>query len=267
MLTSDYPFKKVLYRDFSYIRHLFRARNTLGYGIHSPYLYNLVHFVLYDNNAYYCYAPIEKERLGLLQTKRSIDVEDFGTKRSGTRRICDIARTSLKNRQEAQLLFRLTNNRRPKCVVELGTCLGITTSYLAKAAGRGKVVTIEGSHALAQEAEKVLHHLGIQNVHQETGDISQRLPAVLQEAGVVDMAFIDANHKKAPTLLYFEQIAGYCTDDSILVIDDIHSSREMAEAWQAIQAHKQVTACLDCFSMGIVFFRPHLMKQTYYLHI
>ena len=259
--------EKLLYQSFSYIRHILIARNTLGYGIHSPFLYDLVHFVMYDNNAYYCYAPIERERIRLLHTNKVIKTEDYGTGESGKKKICSIAEKSLKSRQEAQMMFRITNAIKPQYVIELGTSLGITTAYLAKAAQKGRVITIEGSPNIAKEAEKTFQNLHIDNITQITGNIDEKLPETLQGEKTIDMAFIDANHRKKPTLRYFRQIAEHCTDNSIIIIDDIHSSREMSEAWTEIQKEDRVTACLDCFSMGIVFFQPYIMKKNYYLHI
>lgn len=260
-------FKNLLYQSFSYIRHILRARNTLGYGIHSPFLYNLVHFVMYDDNAYYCYSPIEKERRRLLGTNKIIETEDYGTGESGKKKICSIAEKSLKSRQEAQMMFRIANAMKPKSVMELGTSLGITTAYLAKATAGGRVVTFEGSLDTAKEARKVFRNLHIDNITQITGNIDEKLPETLQGEQTIDMAFIDANHRKEPTLRYFRQIAEHCTDNSIIIVDDIHSSREMSEAWTEIQKEDRVTACLDCFSMGIVFFQPYIMKKNYYLHI
>ncbi len=259
--------EKLLYQSFSYLRHILRARNTLGYGIHSPLLYNLVHFVMYDNNAYYCYLPIEKERRRLLNTNKVIETEDYGTGESGKITIRSIAEKSLKSRQEAQMIFRIANAIKPKFAVELGTSLGITTAYIAKAAAKGKVITFEGSGDTAKEAEKVFRNLHIDNIVQTTGNIDEKLPNALQEGETIDMAFIDANHRKEPTLRYFREIAKHCTENSIIIVDDIHSSREMSEAWAAIRNEDKVTACLDCFSMGIVFFQPYIMKKTYYLHI
>ena len=58
--------KDLAHRVFAYLRHLFCAWNTTGEGIHSPYLFELVRFVLRDENAYYCFADIERRRELLL---------------------------------------------------------------------------------------------------------------------------------------------------------------------------------------------------------
>jgi len=51
--------------------------------------------------------------------------------------------------------------------------------------------------------------------------------------------------------------------NSVIIIDDINSSREMAEAWYEIKNHKKVTASVDVFRMGIVFFKEGLNHFNY----
>lgn len=268
MLLPTIQYKDLSYRTLSYIRHIFRAKNTLGYGIHSPFLYDLVHFIIYDTNAYYCFENIEKERLRLLNNQQTVYVDDFGTKTSGNRRIDCIAKTALKPRKEAQMIFRIANALKPKCILELGTSLGITTAYLSHAAPQGKVITFEGSQAIADEAENVFTRLHLNNITQVIGNINEQLPDTLQTLNQpIDFAFIDANHQKDATLHYFDLIANHCTENSVILIDDIHASKEMAAAWKQIRHDQRVRACLDTFHTGIIFFRSQLPKRTYYIHI
>lgn len=268
MFPQTIQSKNLSYRVLSCIRHIFRAKNTLGYGIHSPFLYDLVHFVIYDTNAYYCFEKIEKERLRLLNNQHTIYVDDFGTGTSGNRRIDCIARTAIKPRKEAQMIFRIANALKPKCILELGTSLGITTAYLSNAAPHGKIITFEGSQAIADKAKNVFTQLHLNNITQVVGNINDQLPATLQTLNQpVDFAFIDANHQKDATLRYFDLIANHCTENSVILIDDIHASKDMAAAWEQIRNDQRVHACLDTFHTGIIFFRPQLPKRTYYIHI
>ena len=84
------------------------------------------------------------------------------------------------------------------------------------------------------------------------GDFASHLPGVLSQIKNVDLAFIDGNHRKAPTLDYFSQLLNYSNPSTILVFDDIHWSAEMEEAWAEIQHHPAVTLTIDLFFIGIV---------------
>ena len=148
----------MLRRVLSYLWHFLSAWNTTGEGIHSPYLFELVRFVLRDRNAYYCFSDIERRREMLLSCRDVLDYVDYGS--AGTpegkhieRRVCDIARGHLERAEVAQMLFRLVNfigdhEGRPLEILELGTSLGVTTAYLAAVDSRNRVVTLEGSEAV-----------------------------------------------------------------------------------------------------------------------
>lgn len=264
-------FEDAVYRLGAYGKHFFTARHTLGYGIHSPYLYYLVHFILYDENAYYCFAPIEKERQRLLRATREVFVEDLGTGRSGRRTVQSIANTSLKSPAQAQLLFRLVRFLHPATALELGTSLGITTAYLAFGAHPQKVTTLEGSPEIAAQAQQVWAHLGLTHIEQRVGNIDLLLPAWAQEKQAegkkVDFAFLDANHTQEATLRYFECLLPLVGEKTVLVLDDIHASRAMGQAWRQIQQAKEVTTTMDFYHFGLVFFDPHLLRRNYVLKI
>src|SRR2546430_379368 len=90
---------------------------------------------------------------------------------------------------------------------------------------------------------------------------------VLEDLGAgsrVDLAFIDGNHRKEPTLKYFNEILTKTTESSILIFDDIHWSREMEEAWQNIKAHPSVTLSIDLFFIGIIFFRKEQKVKQHF---
>ncbi len=256
-----------LYRIGAYLRHYLTAGNTLGHGIHSPKLYYIVRFLFYDNNAYYCFHDIEKERLRLLRASKMLAVDDYGTGMSGQRTIAYIADTSLAPAREAQLLFRLVNHIKPAVIVELGTSLGITTAYLAKAAPHAGIITFEGSHAIAEEAKKVWQNLKVNNTTLICGNIDDALPLQLKDIEKVDFALIDANHTEEATLRYFGLLLSKCHENSIIVIDDIHNSIEMNRAWNKCRKNPQVTSSFDLYGMGMLFLDKQLLPKHYTLRI
>jgi len=75
------------------------------------------------------------------------------------------------------------------------------------------------------------------------------------------LAFIDGNHRREPTIRYFEQILPFCHNNTILVFDDIHWSAEMEEAWNHIKKVEKVTLSVDLFFKGIVFFNTDLHEK------
>ena len=59
----------------------------------------------------------------------------------------------------------------------------------------------------------------------------------------------------------------YTSGKTIVVIDDIHYSREMQEAWEQIKQREEVTTTMDLYDCGLVFFDPHYLKRHYKLRI
>ena len=254
------------FRIGSYARFLLRSRNTLGYGIHSPYLFYIARTILPETAKYYCFEAVEKVREELLRRKDEVQVEDFGVGGSA-KTVGDIARVALKPAKEAQVLFRLVNMLKAETIVELGTSLGVTTAYLALPHNDAKVWTFEGCEALLSIAKQNWERLGIANIEAVRGNLDETLGCEAEKWGIVDFAFLDANHRKEATLRYFDLLAAHAGEKSMFVVDDIRHSREMWEAWKAIESREEVTARMDFGTMGLVFFDTHFPKQTFRIRL
>lgn len=258
--------KDRIFSAWAYVRHRVVARNTLGYGIHSPYLFNLARAIFPCTHPYYAFGKIERRRAALLRCEDEIFVEDFGTGHSGKRRVCDIARMTLKPSREAQLLMRLAVEQGAKEIVELGTCLGISSAYLASAGSDVRLTTFEGAPEVAEIARKGWLELGLKNVECVVGDIDKTLPEWRPE-GKIDMAFLDANHTYEATVRYFKTLLPFAHKKSIFVLDDIHYSCGMQRAWEEICKMQEVSATMDLYAMGLVFFDPNYEKKTYCIRL
>lgn len=252
-----------------YCQYRWKARGRKGHGIHSPFVFEMVTEVLEDDRYFYAYAMIEQERERLLNSADKVEVADYGAGgingNFSTRSISRIAARSLKPPKYARLLFRLAAHYQCKRILELGTCLGITTSYLASASGDAAVTTLEGAAAYAARAREVFQRLGLNHIQLVEGNFDDTLSGVLHNADPWDLVFIDGNHRLEPTLRYFEQLLPHAHGGTIFVLDDIHWSREMEQAWQKIQAHPSVTLTIDLFFIGLVFIRPEQLAREHFI--
>lgn len=255
-----------------YLRYLKRADNGKGHGIHSPFVYSFINDVLNDRESYGCYPQIEVLRRVLLGDDRVIEVEDFGAgsrvNPTNERKMADIARSALKSRKFGRLLFRMVHRFQPRTILELGTCFGVTTAYLANGNKKAEIFTMEGSGAIAEVARHNFSELSLPNIQLILGNFDDTLPKLIDQlkgAGKsLDFVFIDGNHRKEPTLRYFRDMQPLLNQDSIVIFDDIHWSQEMEDAWDAIQQDPRVTLSLDFFFIGVVFFRPeNRIKQHF----
>ncbi len=174
-----------------------------------------------------------------------------------------IARRALLKQKYANLLYNLIKHSKPKVVVELGTSLGISTSMIGLAAPCFKIYSLEGCASIASVAQQNIKKLGVKNVTLKLGEFDNVISEVLNKIDKVDFVFFDGNHRKEPTIKYFEQFLPYKHNDTIFVFDDIHWSRGMGEAWDYIKNHPETVVTLDLFQMGIVFFRKELSPQHF----
>lgn len=252
-----------LYTAKEYVRYLLKARHRQGFGIHSPFVFRLLTEVVFVQEYFYCYEPIEALRDTLLENKEKIRVEDFGEGKYVERTIASIVKHSVKSPKYAQLLFRLANMNTSQTILELGTALGVTTSYLASANTHATVYTIEGDSKLCEYAQKHFAELEKDNIQLFCGTVDQHLPKILETTEKLDFVFLDANHTKDATLRYAEWCFQKAHSGTIFAIDDIHWSPSMNEAWQALNQDPRVRLSIDFFQMGILFFNNELIKQEY----
>jgi predicted O-methyltransferase YrrM len=225
------------------------------HDVHSPFVFDLLNWVIEDTTPFYIYSPIEALRSRLLLSKKTIAVTDFGAgsavHASNIRGLSSIAKHALKPAKYAQLLFRLVRHFKPDTILELGTSLGISSLYMASPRSMSRLITLEGCPA--------------KNIRLITGAFKETLPIAIAELKHLDFVFFDGHHQKEATLNYFAQCLPYAGNDSVFIFDDIYWSEGMREAWEAIKRHSSITVTIDLFYIGIVFFRKEQEKQHFTL--
>src|SRR5690349_6610339 len=123
--------------------------------MHSPFVFDFILNVLNSGKHYAAPVEIEKIRSRLLNDQRPIQANDLGAgsrKARQKRTVKQLAKTSLKSKKYAQLLYQLAKHYQPRQVIELGTSLGITTLYLSEAIPGSEIITIEGNPSIAAVA-------------------------------------------------------------------------------------------------------------------
>jgi len=248
---------------YKFILHFLTARNTRGFGVHSPAVYHFTKFVLNNKGLYYIFPGIEKVRSSLKKDKRELNVVDYGTGENRRETVARIASRSLKQAKYGHLLYRLTLDMKARNILELGTSLGITTAYLAASSSKIRCVSLEGCPEIADVANENFKALNINNIKIVPGDITLTLVGVLDEFETLDVVFMDANHTQEAVLSYFEQILTKVHNNSVIVVDDIYWSADMEQAWKRIKEHPRVSSTIDLFQLGIVFFNTDLNKKHY----
>jgi len=251
----------------SYLKYLFRARFKKGYGLHSPFVFNLVRELVYCKWPFYAFKKINNHRKKLMISRKTIQMCDYGagssTFHSMERTVSGLVRHSSIGIKYGEVLFRLVNEFKPQNIIELGTSIGMSTCYLALPNKQCKVYTIEGCENTAMVARNTLNSLNCENVELITGQFQDVLPGLVGSFDHLDFVFFDGHHDKQATLDYFNICLLKANNGSIFVFDDIHWSKGMEEAWEIIINHPAITVSIDLFQIGVVFFRKECQKQHF----
>lgn len=254
------------YRFFiDYFSHLLISKTR--HGVHSPFVYHLIDEVIYDYSLKTYEAEIELLRSSLRKDDRIIKVTDLGAgsllNKQSEKRVGDIAKNALKPARIAKLIARLAAFSKPETIIELGTCLGVTTSYLAKASPSSKIVTVEGCPETAIIANENFNRLNLSTIELKVGNFDTLLPQILDAQAKIDFLFIDGNHRKEATLNYFYSCLPKVHEGTLLIFDDIYWSQGMKEGWEEIINHPSVTVAIDLFYIGLVFFKTGQEKENF----
>ncbi len=246
----------------------FRIRSWLNYwldatdehSLHSPFLFDL-------------YTQVIKPRIGLLpeaealrqtllKNRKELIYDDPGAGSAAIKKkrtVAELAKISTTPPRYAALYARLANWANAKYVVELGTCLGLTTLYLA--GQRREVTTFEGVPQLADMAQLHFEKTGATGIQIVRGNIDKTLRPTLENMPQVDFALIDANHRYQPVLHYTDLLFRKIHSNSVIVVDDIHWNEEMEKAWNELRQHQLVYCSVDLFRCGLLFFNPSVYRQ------
>src|SRR5690554_346153 len=243
----------------------FRRRSVNRHGVHSPFVYDLIENV-FRKKSMENKPAIKALRKQLLKNHALLEVNDMGAgsrvDNSPKRKISSVVKVSATSPKRAAMLQRLIDYMNYETVLELGTNLGLTTCVLASAKAKPLIVSIEGSPRLAENAVKNLEKLNLK-AEIIVGSFKDNLDLALSRFTKLDMAYVDGNHRKQPTLEYFDTIADSMHNDSVIVVGDIHWSEEMEEAWSEIKNRDDVRVTIDLFDMGLVFFRKEMTKEHF----
>jgi len=191
-----------------------------------------------------------------------------------------------------RFLFRLALWLRAESIIEFGTNAGISTLYLHAANTGATFHTVEGNADVAALAKETftkagtgpgLHpHVGLFNEWLQTNgparvperqtrkndnkakaDSGGRQTAVSLKEQPLDLFFCDGDHRYQPTLDYVAALMPSRSENAVFVIADIHWSEGMERAWEELKQLPEVTASVDVYHFGLLFFKegisgPHV---------
>lgn len=208
---------------------------------------------------------VENRRSSLLRDNTELKLIDFGSgasdslaegKAEGAMLTSSVSRAASFSKPTtwALLLHHLVKAYRPNRAIELGTCVGISGSYIATAFSRaGHLFTFEGDPERARISRETFQTLGLADkATVVVGRFDDTLAKTAAENAPIDLVFIDGHHDGDATVRYFEQISASLSSGAVVVFDDIRWSDSMKRGWEKLKSLPQTKQAVDLGAMGLV---------------
>lgn len=248
----------------------YRGAST-RYDVHSPFLTEFIREVYDDDRYYTAFGTLRALRRYWRRRPGRVRLTDHGapsrTTRGPERSVASLVRANAIGDREGRLLFRLAVWLRPRRLLEFGTNAGISTAYLHAADTRARLDSVEGNPAVAELARETFGvvgagpglrlHVGTFNDWLAT-HLATHLTPQPDPATTLDLFFLDGDHRYQPTLDYVRALLPHRSPNAVFVIADIHWSADMERAWVELRELPEVTASVDLYHFGLLFFRPGL---------
>lgn len=235
-------------------------------SLNEGFLKDFCTYILDTDIRFYHFDELEGIRNSLLNNNNLIKIVDLGAGSSygneNEKRISDVAKQQLSKAYQLQVISRIIQFSKAQKCVELGASLGLSSLYMSRSTS-GEVYSFEGNPHFIDLINYQKGLLKIENLNLISGNFDDTLDTYLSEHKNIDFAFIDGNHRKDATIDYYNKIKKNCTDNAILIFDDIYWSKGMREAWETIKSDEKCTSSVDLYFMGIIFLRKDLGEQVH----
>jgi len=243
-----------LYRAFSFVVYFFTARRRKKSK--STFVQKFIDEVIRPDGIDVSeYSGINSYRKRLLTDNSRYLKKDFGSGKSRSVVTAKEAASSSISTKYGELLSRICQFQKPKKLLELGTCLGVSSLYITHGSNGAELVSLEGcKETFAKRADNMQREFEgkpIENIDFMNSNFDSYLQNYI---GRFDTIFIDGNHTYKATLSYFERFWWRLPHDGLLIFDDIHWSYGMNKAWKEIKNRPDMIS-MDLYQFGLCFKR------------
>ena len=203
---------------------LSRHHRSKGHGIHSPFAFGFVRFVLREKLPYYCYDDMGDTRQAVVESLRGM--------KSHPRVI------SFKG---LKMLFRITNHFNPENILEMGSCYGLTsTSMLNVSSGSALWLYDPQINSYQVTGRVLLPYIDSIECYDQ---IEVAIDEYIEALPPTQIPFILINTVEQPDFEILKtRLASMLTGECVIVLRNISRSDRMMELWKTLKgsmAHGQ----------------------------
>jgi predicted O-methyltransferase YrrM len=233
--------KGILFSFFHYKRK--------GFGVHSPFVYNLITKVVEEKSSFYAFEEIENFRKELLNQNNPFSI---------------ITAKETQSAGYGAFLFRMVHFFKSRSIIQIGSSTGVMGLYLAMASQtQTDCYLLEERQGLLQYVREFALARHLNKFHCMEGDYRENLKTLHAALPEADLIFIN----QLPEAMEIETLIGLCKPliqkKSILILNDIVKNKKMNRFWRSIKDNPHTRVIVDLYALGIVFFDDKLPKRYY----
>ena len=228
-----------------------------GFGVHSPFVYDLITNVIEEKSDFYAFSDISIAQLQLLQNEHVIQ---YGRKRIAVKEA--LKRFGITTK-EGKFLFRLTNHYKPHTILSIGSSMGLAPLCLTRYNATVQCIILEYEQDIAEIAKQILNKEKNTALNIKIGAYHELLPESIVQLQRIDCVFIGKDVGVNDWDTVFEQCEPFIHDSTFFVLAGIRSSTDKQNYWMQYRQHPKVTVAIDLFDLGLLFFQPKLHRAVY----
>lgn len=226
-----------------------KIRYRKGYGVHSPFVYNLITKVIEEKTSYYAFEEIENFRRKLL---------------SGPEEVSRITASETQSARYGAFLFRLVHFFKSRKVIQIGGSTGVMGLYLAMASrNHCHCYLLEERPGLAQAVGEFALAHNLSKFQYIEGNYKESLEALYSSLREVDVLFMNQLSKTLAEDELIHLCEPLINKKSIFILNGIKKDKAMRNVWQFLKTHPQAHVTMDLYALGLVFFDEKLPKRHY----
>lgn len=224
---------------------LSRHHRSKGHGIHSPFAYNFVRFVLREKSPYYCYDDMEELRQAVIDTLRDVKKHPRVISFKGMK-----------------MLFRITNYFNPQRILEVGTCYGMTAATMLNVSSQSQLWLYEPhidafsviGNVLAPYIDSIKCYNSLDMAFEDYA-----------HAVCSDMPFLLVNSVNEDSLLLKQRLSAMLQGDCVVVFRNIHHSNNVKHLWNHLKQSMSHGQSFTNEKTGIIVAKHSLNLEHFFL--
>ena len=235
---------QLYHKIISYLRFIFKSKNH--HGIHSPFIFNLVtkgFYKRFSDQNLSLFFDYKKELKNEIKTFKCNEIST----------------------EKGKFIVKLIQYLHLENILEIGTSYGMSTVAISCARKNLNITTLEECEEIGEIAKQMLQKYNVKNIRFLIGDYHSILKSI--EKNTFDLIYLSKKHHELVSLELFRSCLPFINNNSVMVFENIHRSKEMERVWENVKTHSKVTVTVDTFQWGLVFFREEQQKEHFIIRI